>query len=225
MTLTRFTTVPWLVATLVSAAVCAAGCGFTQGKMLYMAGFGQRKMVPAQYKLTEGPVAILIDDLESKVDWPIALHLLEDDVGQALLRSASAAKIVPPQTMQGLRQTQPDFNARGMREVGRMAGAEQVLWIGIEDFYVTDEPSEVQEAAYMVAAVKVINALEEEDRMRVRLWPAHPEGHRVTARASAADVTRAKTRDAVSKELTHQLAETIARLFHDHRPGDFEPEA
>ncbi len=201
----------------------ATGCGITQGKFLYMFGLFRGKKVEAQFRLTRGPVLILVDDQSNVVDWPIALRLLQDDLAQELLRTDSAKKIVPVQTIQALRQTEPDFDRRGMREIGRLAGAEQVLWIGVDDFFVSEEAHEIHDAAYFVASVKVINALEEE-RAQVRLWPDSPEGHRVVAQASAGEVTKAGTKDKVSKLLTARLSEIIAKLFHDYRLGDFEDE-
>jgi len=194
----------------------------TQGKLLYFLGFGQGRKVEAKYTLTQGPVLILVDDADGIVDWPVAIRLLQDDLAQALLKTKSAQKIVPVQTVQALRQTTADFDKRGIREVGRMAGAEQVLWLGVDEFFITEEPHEVHDAAYFVVSVKVINALEDEDRLRVRLWPDESEGFRILARVSAGEAAKAKSRDAISKLLTGRLAENIARLFHDHRLGDFE---
>jgi len=196
----------------------------TQGKLLYMMGFGRGKKVEAKFSLTEGPIMILADDPNGLVDWPVALRLLQDDLAQQLLRTGSAKKVVPVQTVQALRQTVADFDRRGMREIGLMAGAEQVLWIGVEDFFVSEQVQDVQDAAYFVVSVKVINALEEKDRLAVRLWPAGPEGYPVAARVSAGEVNQAGSKDAISKELTGRLSEKIAKLFHDHRLGDFETE-
>ncbi|RJP38746.1 MAG: hypothetical protein C4547_04130 [Phycisphaerales bacterium] len=207
---------------LLAAVSASAGCGMTQGKLLYFLGFGQGRKVEAKYTLTQGPVLILVDDADGIVDWPVAIRLLQDDLAQALLKTKSAQKIVPVQTVQALRQTTADFDKRGIREVGRMAGAEQVLWLGVDEFFITEEPHEVHDAAYFVVSVKVINALEDEDRLRVRLWPDESEGFRILARVSAGEAAKAKSRDAISKLLTGRLAENIARLFHDHRLGDFE---
>ncbi len=210
---------------LAAAATLITGCGITQGKLLYFMGFGQGKKIEAKYQLSEGPIMILVDDTDGIVDWPVALRLLQDDVAQALLQTESTTKVVPVQTVQTLRQTTPDFDKRGIREVGRMANADQVLWLGVDEFFVTEDPHEVHDAAYFVVSVKVINAREEEDRLRVRLWPDEPEGYRVLAQVSAGEAGQAKTKDKISKLLTDRLATNIAKLFHEYRLGDFEKES
>lgn len=212
------------LALLLTLTIACGGCGVTQGKLLYFMGFGQGKKIEAKFKLTDGPILILVDDADGIVDWPVALRLLQDDLAQELLRTKSAQKIVPVQTVQALRQTTPDFDKRGIREVGRMVDAEQVIWLGVDEFFVTEDPHEVHDAAYFVVSVKVINAREDDDRLRVRLWPDEPEGYRVLAQVSAGEAAQAKTKDKISKLLTDRLAVNIAKLFHEYRLGDFERE-
>ena len=78
-------------------------------------------------------------------------------------------------------------------------------------------------AAFFSVRVKVINVLEQ-DRSRVRLWPALPRGHLITVSLTGSEVAIAKTRDAICRKLAGNLAVRIAKLFYDHRLGDFERE-
>ena len=68
----------------------------------------------------------------------------------------------------------------------------------------------------------MLNPAEKTDRTRVRLWPDSPEGHYLSASMTGGAVLKAKTKDAISKELTAKLAVHIARLFHDHEIEDYE---
>jgi len=213
--------VAWTCAVLF---LSVSGCGFGGGQMLYMLGFGRGQVVKAEFRLTEGPILILLDDDTERVDWPQAKQYLVDELGQELIRQKAARQIIPPQTLDQLKQAHPNLGKRGCREVGEMAGAEQVLWIQVEDFLANVQVYDALNAAYMHVTVKVINVLEKdkERRSHVRLWPIGSAGRAVSASMSGADVARLKTKDAVSKELAVRLAPSIAKLFYDHRLGDFE---
>jgi len=173
--------------------------------------------VKAQFKLADGPILVFVDDVNEHVDWPAARRFLWDDVTQELIRTKSASKVVPIETEDALRQTVADFGKLSAREVGEMAGADQVVWIEVQDFLADEKITEATNAAYFVVTVKVLNAKEKESRTRVRLWPVSPEGQSVSADMTGGAVLKEKTRDAISRALTAKLAVEISRLFHDHR--------
>ncbi len=180
--------------------------------------FGSRsKEVKAQFKLCEGPILVFVDDVNERVDWPAARRFLWDDTAQELLRTKSASKVIPMATEDSLRQTVEDFGKLSAREIGEMAGADQVVWIEVQDFLADEQITEATNAAYFVVTVKVINAKEKESRTRVRLWPTSPDGLTLTADLTGGAVLKEKTRDGISRALTAKLAVEIARLFHDHR--------
>jgi len=178
--------------------------------------------VDAKFRLTAGPVMVFVDDVHERVDWPPARRYLWDDLSQELLRTQSATRVVPIETEESLRQTLPDFVKRSCREIGELAGAEQVVWIEVQDFLAEEDITNAANAAYFAVTVKVLNPMEKTDRRRVRLWPDSPEGHLLSAHMTGAAVVGAKTKDAIAKELTAKLAVNIARLFHDHELEDFE---
>lgn len=195
---------------LMSLAVCAA-CG----------ACGKHK-VEAKFRLASGPVMVFVDDMNERVDWPPARRYLWEDVSQELIRTESAKKIIPLETEEALRQTTPDFVKHSCREIGERAGAEQVVWIEVQDFLADEEITDATNAAYWTVTVKVLNPSEKTARNRVRLWPDSPEGHYLSASMTGGAVLKAKTKDAISKELTANLAVNIARLFHDHEIDDYE---
>lgn len=205
----------------VVTAGLVSGCTYSGGELLYMLGFGKRAMVEAQFQLTDEPVLIFIDDDEGRVDWPIAKRQLEDHLIQALLRNKAAKKIIPPQTLQGIRQSDPEFGKRSCREIGEQVGATQVLWLRVADFFAHEEFQDSSTAAYFVLTAKVIDVNHREGA-RARLWPSSPEGHPVDASLPGDAILRLKTRNAICNELAAELAEKIAKLFYDYRPGDFE---
>ena len=121
-----------------------------------------------------------------------------------------------------MRQSLPDFDSRGAREIGETAHAEQVVWIQVDDFLAEPQIQEAVVAAYFNVTVKVLNALEKERRARVRLWPTNPRGELVSVTLTGSEVAIAKTKDGIAKKLAEKLAVAAAKLFYDHRLGDFE---
>ena len=200
------------------------GCGMSQGQALYFLGVGRGQKVEAKFRLTEGPIAILIDDPAGRIKWPQARGYLFDDLAQELLFHEAATKIVPPETMDQLRKTTENYEARGAREIGALAGAEQVLWIEVQDFLALPEIQDATMASYMAVNIKVINVLERERRSRVRLWPGSPEGKPVVVSMDGSEVSMAKTKDGISRELASRLAVKIAKYFYEYRLEAFEEE-
>jgi hypothetical protein len=210
---------------LLLALICTVplgACTYSGGELLYVLGFGRGQKVEAQFRLTKEPVLILIDDAAMRIDWPSARIYLFDALAEELLDHKAAARIVPRQTVDGLRQSVDNFEKRGCREIGEMAGARQVLWVEVQDFLAEEEVTEADVAAYFSVSVKVINVLEKERRTRVRLWPPSPQGELVSVSMTGSEVSIAKTKDAISRDLAGRLAVEIAKFFYDHRLGDFE---
>lgn len=199
------------------------GCGYSGGKLLFASGLFANKKVKADLVLTTGPILVLVDDPKEVVDWPIFKRLLMDDVSQELLRHKAAEKIIPPETLQSVQQTEPDFARRGCREIGELCGADQVLWIEIQDFLAKEDVEDVAEAAYALVSVRVID-VHAENKWRVRVWPDNPQGQVISAKLTAATVQRAGERDAIAKDISMSLSRKIARHFYEYRPADFEGE-
>ena len=99
----------------------SAGCGYSQGELLYMLGAGRGQVVEAKYNLTDKPILVLLDDPTGRMDLPAAKHHFVDELSQLLIKNKAAKKIIPRQTVQSLRQAEPDFERRGCREVGELA--------------------------------------------------------------------------------------------------------
>jgi hypothetical protein len=178
--------------------------------------------VDAKFRLSEGPVMVFIDDVQERIDWPAARRYLWDDVTQELLRTAAAQRIVPLSAEDTLRQTLPDFAKKSCREIGELAGADQVLWLEVQGFLADEMIADAANAAYFAVTVKVVDAREKQDRRKIRIWPETTEGHHVSASMTGAAVMSSKSKDAIARELTAKLAVQIARLFHDHTLYDFE---
>lgn len=194
----------------------------SQGAILYFMGFGQAEMVEAEYRLTDEPILVLVDDSAGRLDWPPAKRYVVNELAQELIKSGAANKIIPIETLNQIQRDHSDFSKLSCQKIGELAGAEQVLWLEIQEYFGNQEFFEPTNAAYIAANIKVINVLEKESRSRVRLWPSAPRGKFITVSLDASAVARAKTRDIIARGLAVKLADTVAKLFYDYRPDDFE---
>jgi len=204
-----------------SSVAVLVGCTARGGQMLYMLGFGKAPMIEAQFRLTDEPVLIFVDDIHECIDWPQTERYIFDELSQALLRNKAAKRIVPLETVDQLRQVVEDFNKRGCREIGELAGATQVLWLEVRDFLADEQIGGPSDAAFIGVTVKVIDVTQKESRTRVRLWPVSPEGQFVSVSLSGAEAAEADTKADIAKELAIKLADAVASLFYDYRADDF----
>lgn len=195
----------------------ASGCTARGGQLLYVMGFGKAPKVEAQFRLTDEPVMLLIDDIHERIDWPETERYIFDELSQALLRNEAAKKIIPQETVDQLRQSMEDFNQRGCREIGERAGATQVLWLEVRDFLAEENILDSSNAAYISVSVRVIDVTQKQSRTQVRLWPTSPDGHYLTVGLSGAEAIEAKTKGEIARKLAGKLADAVAKLFYDHR--------
>ncbi len=205
------------LAALVTLSVLVASCGQTSGQFLYFLGIGQSQKFKPKYTLSKGPILILIDDPEEKVDWPVANRMLFDALTQELLRNEATETTIPHASIQSLRQADPDFAKLSCAAVGRKLGADQVLWLEVQFFQAREELSDMDQSGVFAVSVKVINPNEQEKRSMVRLWPAGMDGYYVSSQLNAADVSKFRTRDIITQALAQRLAERVAKLFYEYK--------
>lgn len=200
--------------------VSLSGCHEIAG--IFAAMGSKDRKVEARYTLGQGPILILVDDVNQLIDWPAAPHYLTDELSQRLIRHKATTKVIPPETLENLKESVEGFSKKSAREIGELLGAEQVIWIETQSFLATDEVSEASEAALWTVTVKVLNAREKTNRANVRQWPPGVAGEAINVRMTAATAVRLKTRDAVSRGLASLLAIEITKLFAAHRESDFQ---
>jgi len=205
---------------LVLLGAMGSGCGMSQGRLLYFMGFGRREKVKAQFRLTQEPILILVDDFGGQVDWPPTIGYLREQLGRELISAGGANRIVPPKTLDAIRSARVDYDQLSARQIGALCSATQVLWVEIDQYFADPEFFEPTDGAWLTATVKVINVLEEGPHARV--WPMTPRGYHVSATMDGSEVSRANTKDAIAKQLAERLTTEVVRVFTDYVPGDFE---
>lgn len=211
-------------ATVMLLLVSLAGCSYSGGEALFMTGLFKRPQVDADFKLTDGPVAVIVDDFGELCHWSEAPGVLESRVVDQLSKHNAAKRLISPAKVKSMRQSYPEFDKRGFRELGRLLEADQVIAIEIRAFDASVEVRQVSAAARMSVAVKVIDSREQTESSRVRLWPGSHAGESLSVELDASSVRRAETREGILDKLATELAEKIAQKFYDRPMADFEKE-
>ncbi len=208
------------IAGLCVAAFAPSGCGPQFGTMLYFLTPPKKEQVKAKFVPTQDTLLILFDESPA-LDLPPELgdqlvRALMDEFGRVGINK----KVVPPERIAELRRKENNFYRRdgrpyGIREVGRMADAAQVLWVYPREFTMADLPEQAVDPAKFTVLLKIINAKAEKSE-DLRLWPVSEEGEPVTITVDAHDVRKMNSPQELTKRMTSEMAVEIGHLFHDY---------
>ena len=200
----------WLV---LLAGLC--GCGETFGGLLYHCNLLQWSKIPAKFKLSAGPLLIIVDDDWEFLNWPAGRDYLADQIARNLREAKAVEKIIPVSSMKALRRTDPQFQQRSISEAGAKLGARQVLWLQIREFVATKDIDTVIGAARCRVRIKVFDP-RAASKVEMRLWPAHREGEDVSTTKSAAELIEFDNDEDIARSLLNETADKVAKLFYRH---------
>jgi len=199
-----------LIALLAAAGTAVGGCtifGWWVNVMI------PPKPVPAAYELTPGgKVLVLVDDLGKPVRYEQIKRLLTEKINRLLLENEAAEKVVSYQDIFRLTAGRKDFNRLGIADVARELGANQAVYVYLDEFSLKDNPSISLWHGKLRVSVRVVDI---EGNTR---WPAdHPSGHRPEAAETPQVDNASPTYGAkVAAELADEMSLKIARLFYKH---------
>jgi hypothetical protein len=195
--------------------ILTSGCGAQIGAMLYHLGLYPRETIEKKCELTGAALLILVDDDQETLDNPRPSQYLAEAIQQELAKHEINTNVIDQQKLNQLRMSDPKFNQRGAREIGQQLGAEQVLWLQIQDYNGGIRPEDIDKKARYAVTVKVINS-KAKTKEEVRLWPPSTEGELIQVNSNPHEHRSAKSEDALAKQLSTKLAEEVVRLFRDY---------
>jgi len=137
----------------------------------------------------------------------------------AELRRHGIAPVVDPNEAEALR-ARPDYPSMKVQEVGRAAGAGQVLYVNLQQFAVDDTVGGEMTKARGEMRVRVVDVATGQT-----LWPRSvPEGSTVTAETpwvrTASGTGDAASEIALRDQLARSAANQIVKLFRACRPDE-----
>ncbi len=198
----------------VLAGLLCTGCGPSVGSMLYWMGVGHGQTVPAQFTLTEGRLAIFLDDPNDLVALPEANAELLRELAKVFRTNEVNDRVVEVEQVARLVHSRTESARWSIRQIGEELGAEQVLYIEVLNFRLRDQPGTPLYRGRWQVAVKVIATERKHD---VRLWPKRPPGHRIEIETPLEQDDDPNYPAELSRRMARLLARKIAFLFYDHR--------
>lgn len=209
--------------TLLLASLCIAvtGCQFLSFAT-YM--FGPPRVRKAEFRLGKGPLAIFIESAQADGSMPIFERELHVKLDEILRAERISNNVVPRNRAQSLPQRHPDFRSWSLQKIGRTLGADQLLYVRIQELRVREAPDHPLLSPMVRLELKVIDV--NAPPSRARAWPEY--GARklppITRQPEEAS-TRERT-DMVIVKLARDAAQEVAKPFYDvdlEQPSRREP--
>lgn len=190
----------------------AAGCGPFFGAIAYY--LGPRRIEKAQFKPTQAPLAILIEDLNRSDDQPVFSQAMFDRLVTIFRERKVNDAVVTRDRLARLRLSNPDFDRWSVQRVGRELGAAQVLLVRIERFSLRESPENPLITPSATLRLKVIDS--NAPAANARLWPADEEhGRELSVSRPPEEATTREQVDTAVAKLGRDAAELAARFFYD----------
>lgn len=196
-------------------ATACTGCMQTAQ---FWAGMTGGDWIEPEFVLTRGRLLVLIDDFDDLVTQPRAVEEVHKTVSANLLKMLINDQVIPYKDWQELRQNTKDYDKLSIRAVGEKLGAEQVLYLRVTRFALSDEPgAEIYRGRFEVR-VKVVTT---QQIRNARLWPEREDlGRKVVGTTEPEPMDGDRSAFEVTRELSIKLGQAVTKLFYGHRELD-----
>lgn len=199
------------VVALLVAPLAFAGCNYLMPAAYIIEGPPKE---PARYELPRRKTVVYVDDQANRMTRAALRVAVGEEVGTALLQQALVPEVVSTKdAVAYARKVDTSDKQVSIRKIGEAVGAEQVVYVNIEDYRISADGATPRPAA--VVSVKVIDV-----GSGARLWPDGTDaGERliVRTREMSTDLYSSSAgRRKVEDELAKQVGEDIAKLFYEH---------
>jgi hypothetical protein len=174
-------------------------------------------VIEPEFKLTQGPLLVLIEDARGDVSDPRAIRELYGTISDIFLEFKVNHRVIPWEEQERLAKNEKNYAKLSVREIGEKLGAEQVLYIRVEKFVLQSEPGAPIFKGEFITRVKVLGTKQERD---VRLWPREPTGRRFSVTTMPISSEGEKAAADVAKELAIKMGQAITEVFYERRSLD-----
>lgn len=172
--------------------------------------------IPALYELKDRPTLVFVDDPARKLTTSLLAGQIASGVGHELEDHEVLTKghVVDPAVVNQMRADHSDFGGWAIDKIGRQAGAEQVIYVSVQDWKLTAEAGNIYEPTSEVR-VKVVDVA---SGMRLYPDPSAEHGYPVvTQRHHTAMVhADASTPVVLARDLADHVAVDVAKMFYKH---------
>ncbi len=205
---------PTLVALAITLFV-ATGCETVGYVADVIAG---EQNIPAAYEPQERATLVLVEDPLGKLPTPDLAPRIAGRVSDHLTDQQVVSQIIPTTVLNRFITQTPDYHTHPenwpIDKIGRQVGAEQVIYIVVQSFQLSEDNAIYRPVAEV--RVKVVDVASGK-----RLFPTHTTaGYPVVTRQfyRSMEGSSGTTDNIVSRQLADQLAAEVAKLFYEHTP-------
>ncbi|MHB1155479.1 MAG: hypothetical protein ACYC26_01435 [Phycisphaerales bacterium] len=202
-----------LAAVLMTAAFALAGCD-TVGYVATAIGGGGD--IPALYALKDRPTLVFVDDPAHKLSTTTLAGLIAGRVGQELEDQKVVTRVIDPTVVDQMRAEHSEFATWPIDKIGKQAGAEQVIYISVQEWRMVTEGGAMYEPTCEVR-VKVVDV---PSGTRLFPDPSTELGYPMVTQRRHTDMLQADaaTGLVLARDLAEHAAGDTAKMFYAH-PG------
>lgn len=189
----------------------SAGCNFLIPAAYIIEGPPKE---PARYELPRRKTVVYVDDRANRMTRAALRTAVGEEVGTLLLQQALVPEVISSKdAVAYARRVDSTDKQVSIRKIGEAVGAEQVIYVDIDEYRISADGATPRPAA--IVNVKVIDVAS-----GARLWPdGTDQGEQMVIRTReqsmelySSSAGRRRVEDALAK----QVAEDVSRLFYEH---------
>jgi hypothetical protein len=177
--------------------------------------FSPPQIQPAEFKLTDGRLAVLIEVAHAEQDNPIFAQALCERLAEVFRDHGVRSQLVPQEEIYRLRQQNRDFLKWSVQKVGRCLNAKQVLYARVEELRLRESPDVPVLQPLVQMRLRVVDPAAPADK--AQLWPG-PQERQGRAVSRARPERLAEDAIAIDEEaakLGKDAAYLVAGPFYD----------
>ena len=195
----------------VLAGLAAGGCNYLIPASYLIEGPPKE---PARYELPRRKTVVYVDDRANRMTRAALRTAVGEEVGTLILQQALVPEVVSTKdAVAYARRADTSDKQVSIRKIGEAVGAEQVIYIDVDEYRISADGATPRPAA--IVNVKVIDV-----GSGARLWPdGTDEGERMIVRTREQSLelyNSSAGRRRVEDALAKQVAEDVSKLFYEH---------
>ncbi len=203
--------------TLLLAAAAAllpavAGCNIVSAIGYF---FGPRQIQKAEFKLTDGRLALFVDWTHPEQDNPVFTQALHEKLTEIFRDHNVRTQLIPPEEIYRLRQQDRDFGTWPIAKVGQRVNAKQVLYVRVDELQLREAPDSPVMLPAARLRMRVVDPQAPKDK--AVLWPSAQErdGREARRARQHREFTDPVAVDAEAAKLGKDVAYVVAAPFYD----------
>jgi hypothetical protein len=202
----------WLIVLAPAALAFVAGCNWITAATVLLA---PRHIDKAQFKLTDQRLVVFVDYANPEQEAPVFDRALYDQVASVFREQPKfvPSHLVAYKEVVDLRRQNADFRTWNIQRIGHELGADQVLYIRVEELQLRPAPDHPLIEPRVTLRIKVIGVPDPAEH--ARLWPADPKGWQVQCKRMAEEASSPDAIDAAAAKLGREAARQVAYPFYD----------